>query len=119
MRGLPVTLDRLIYLDLYSLKYRRHRRDTIHVFKLLNQLDDINPSTFFSTKNTNITRNSEINLLARFAKSDVRKFSFGTRVVKGWNALTKETKLAKDINPFKTLLDLDSKKLVNKFDFDS
>ena len=113
--------DRLRQLDLYSLKYRRYRGDMIQVYKFINKLDDVDPTNFFTTNNFklfNTTRNSDTNRIARYSRTNTRKNSFSTRVVKGWNALSNSTKTAKDLNNFKILLDQDSKALITKFDFD-
>ena len=41
-------LERLQFLKLFSLKYRRFRGDCIQTFKIINSLDDLNFNDFYS-----------------------------------------------------------------------
>ena len=43
-----------------------------------------------------------MNIQGVTARLDVRKYSFASRVVKPWNSLSKETKMAKTTNEFKS-----------------
>ena len=52
-------------------------------------------------------QNANCMLNYEYSKTDVRKFIFSNRVAPAWNALLLITKLASNINKFKSLLDRD------------
>ena len=97
--------NRLQYLNLYSLKGRRYRGDLIQVYKIFHGLDDVKPDTLLPLSNYEGTRNQLFKLRTRFAKTDMRKFSFSFRVVDKWNSLPSDVKNAKSLNIFKNKLD--------------
>jgi hypothetical protein len=109
--------ERLENLNLPSLKYRRFRGDLIQLYKITNNIDDIDFNNFFTT-NTNITRNSNNKLYVNYSRTNIRKFTYSNRVVKYWNPLKQLTKNAPNLTTFKSLLDRDPNKIVDKFDFD-
>lgn len=96
-------------LNLQSLAMRRTRFDMVQTFKILNNIDHVNPDTWFNTfGNTDIvTRNRAypLNLLNRRAKGDVRKNFFSVRVINTWNSLPNDIKNAKSVNVFKIMYD--------------
>ena len=110
---------RMKFLNLPSLKYRRYRGDLIQTFKIINKVDDLRCDDFYLFNGHNITRQSDINLQVRHCSTDMKKFSFSYRTTRYWNALSRETKMAVDINMFKNLLDKDSNRDILSYEFDS
>ena len=109
--------DRLIYLNLFSLKYRRFRGDCIQCFKIINGIDDLNFNDFYDL-NTGVTRNADFKLSVKRCNKDIKKFSFSHRTVKYWNSLSVKTRQAKTVDAFKRLLDVDQDKLMGLYDHD-
>ena len=110
-------LERLQFLNLFSLKYRRFRGDCIQTFKIINSLDDLNFNDFYSINN-GITRNADFKLNVLRCNKDIKKYSFSHRSTRYWNSLSIHTKKAKTVDAFKRLLDSDDKKLCGCFDHD-
>ena len=110
-------LERLEFLNLFSLKYRRFRGDCIQTFKIINKIDDLNFNDFYSN-NIGITRNADFKLNVLRCNKDVKKYSFSHRSTKYWNSLSILTKRAKTVDAFKRLLDIDDKELCGCFDHD-
>ena len=81
----------------------------IQTYKILNRVDDVDPSYFFSPNKAEVTRGADSKLYVEYAKTNTRKFSFGIRVVSLWNALACHIKKATNLNTFKSLLDRDWK----------
>ena len=79
--------QRLRKLHLITLETRRLRADLIEVFKMINQLDNVNLSGFFQI-NYNNTRGHEYKFQKTRARLDTRKYSFSSRVVNEWNNLS-------------------------------
>lgn len=109
---------RLEKLNLPSLKYRRFRGDMIQTYKILTEIDDIDASKFFSRKKVDKTRNFDTDLYVQYSATNRKKMGFSTRAVKGWNALSRYTKLASNLNQFKSLLDNDPNLSIKQYDFD-
>ena len=98
--------QRLKYLQLPSLKYRRLRGDMIQMFKIIKEIDDVDPDNFFEKSSFEKTRNSAEKVSLRFTKSNIKKHCFSVRAAQNWNTkLTPLTKLTDDLNTFKELLD--------------
>ena len=97
---------RLKKLDLPSLYYRRQRGDMIQTFKILTGKDQIDQDKLLPLSHTTRTRGHNLKLGKQQGRLNVRKHSFGLRVVNDWNALPDWVIEAKDINQFKNRLDL-------------
>ena len=111
--------QRLRYLQLPSLKYRRLRGDMIQMFKIMNGIDDLDKQHFFESSKYDRTRNSGDKIFIQHSKTNTRKFSFSRRVAPLWNTkLTPKTKLSTNLNTFKTLLDREPFFFQNKYLFD-
>ena len=103
-RKLPYT-DRLEYLDLPTLKYRRLREDMIEVFKILSGFYDVDiVPTPHKNRDTRSLGNS-LKLLKCQVKYSLRKYSFCNRVVGGWTSLPNYVVTTESINAFKNGLD--------------
>ena len=99
--------ERLRFLRMPSLKARRLRGDLIEMFKIYHRIEDIDFDSLFTKATLDTTRQSEGKLYVQYARTNKRKFSFTIRVVKEWNILPNNIKLAKNTNEFKNLLDKD------------
>jgi hypothetical protein len=75
------------------------------MFKMFNDIDDVDVHEFFSFSHTNKTRNSDGKVFIKHCNINTRKFSFSHRVVHNWNSLPAETKFVKGIDAFKNSLD--------------
>ena len=92
------------------MKARRTRADLIQTFKILQGSDNVDKNAWFNTVGTDIerlTRHSSYheNLIPRRSKTDMRANFFSDRVVRTWKKLSTETKEAKTLREFTTLLD--------------
>ena len=92
--------DRLIALNLPTLKYRQTRGDLIQTFKIIHGLDNVDCNTFFKFCNSS-TRNSELKLYKEFAKSKLRSNFLPNRIHETWNSLPANVKTASDVLQFK------------------
>lgn len=97
--------ERLQRLMLPSLHYRRNRGDMIQVYKILTGKDRIDSEKLLPMSNTSSTRGHRMKLMKRHSRLNIRKYSFGMRVVNRWNSLPDWVVEAKDLNVFKTNLD--------------
>ncbi|KAK3108052.1 hypothetical protein FSP39_000221 [Pinctada imbricata] len=95
--------ERLKYLGLPSLEYRRIRSDMIQVYKFLNNIDKMDDDLLKINENSR-TRGHNKKLLKSHSRLNVRKFSFTERVVNTWNNLPSDVINSKNINLFKSQL---------------
>ena len=105
IKDLPYT-DRLKYLNIPSLYYRRRRGDMIQVYKILYNIDRINSNKFFQVIANRSTRGHHLKLFKPFSSKDCRRKFFSQRVVEDWNSLPAEVVSAKSLNSFKNILDI-------------
>ena len=96
--------QRLENLNMYSMEYRRKRGDMIQVYKIMNKMERIDPSDFF-TQNTNSTRGHSRKLFKNRFKEEVRKYAFSQRIITDWNSLTEHIVASESLNIFKGRLD--------------
>ena len=108
--------ERLMRLNMQSLKYRRLRGDLIQVFKIITFSNEETISKFFTFSNSNNTRGHNLKLFKKSCRTDIRKHSFSNRVINVWNNLSVFTVYAPDINTFKKFLDGELFKLMYDFD---
>jgi len=97
--------ERLRYLKLPTLKYRRIRGDMIQVYKLLYNKYDSNVSLHLDRSVGNRTRGNSLKLCTKRFHYDLRKNTFTVRVINIWNSLPDSVVLAKTLNTFKNKLD--------------
>jgi len=100
--------ERLRYLDLQTLKYRRIRRDIIEVYKMISGRYDETVTNWFT--NRHIDKKYEVKshrfCIHQFPiKFDVRKFKFTNRVISVWYTLPNTVVSANTIDTFKARLD--------------
>ncbi len=101
---MPYT-ERLKYLKLPTLVYRRHRGDMIEVYKLMNGIYDRDVSMNLQRNVHSSTRGHSMKLASMGSRHDIRKYSFSVRVVNIWNSLTEDVVSAGSISIFKNRLD--------------
>ena len=97
--------DRMRYLKIPSLTFRRLRSDMIQTFKILKGLDDIDPTTLFKLEKTRNTRGHSLKLCKAGNRTNQRNHFFTQRVVNPWNSLPQNCIDAETINSFKTRLE--------------
>ena len=98
-------IDRLKYLNLPTLQYRRCRGDMIMVFKLLSGVYDSNIACHFILNSNLVTRGHHLRLFKRHIHYDLRKYYFGNRVISIWNSLPHHIINSNSIGIFEKNLD--------------
>ena len=111
--------DRLMFLNIPTLKCRRMRGDMIEVFKIVNGAYDNQVAPHLSRNVNSRTRGHAFKLNVVRCKHDLRKFSFCNRVVNIWNSLPDFVVNSLSINSFKNNLDSMWIKEDFYYDFDS
>ena len=100
LRDMPYE-DRLRELDLFSLSERRKRGDMIFLYKIFNNLVDIEPSKIFNLAKDTSTRGHPFKIYQERSKSDIRHNFYTQRVVAPWNSLPQHIVLSKTVTQFK------------------
>ena len=77
----------------------------IQCFKLLKGIDRIDPEKLLQRATTESTRGHHLKLFKKRAKSEMRRATFGFRVVDDWNGLPSHVIEAETVNKFKGRLD--------------
>ena len=97
--------QRLRFLQLPSLEYRRVRGDLIEMYKICNDLyDPVTTGSLFSF-NTSHTRNNGLKVEKLRCNNNAYKYFFTNRVVGLWNGLPSEVVRAPSVNSFKNHVD--------------
>ena len=97
--------ERLRWLHLPTLKYRRFRGDMLEVYKILNNLYDVKAVPTLTLNLDTRTRGNSFKLIVERSHYDLRKFSFCNRVVRAWNTLPDTVVMVDSVNAFKNNLD--------------
>lgn len=110
--------EKLKQIGLTTLSQRRCRGDMLQTYKILNNVDDVSPATWFKpmhTRQTNATRSSThisstgaedtLNLVKPKARLELRRNFFSHRVVDKWNSLPFNLQTASSVNAFKSSYD--------------
>lgn len=101
-------VDRLNKLHLTTLETRRSRADLLQVYRIMNKIDKLEPSTYFTTslseKSSSLRGHSQKILKTRF-KTNIGKSLFKNRVINDWNNLSEKDINVQDINTFKNRID--------------
>ena len=97
--------DRLKYLGLTTLETRRLRGDMIETFKIITGRDNLNIDMFFVLDGNTRTRGHNFKLKKPKCRLNIRKFSFGHRVVDEWNRLPVGVVNSKSLDQFKMKID--------------
>ena len=110
--------EKLKSLSMLSLEERRQRGDMIETFKIIHNIEDIDPSKFFSFSSNNhnyATRQATVisedviipsfGLVKGPSRIELRMNFFSQRVVNSWNALPSTVKNSESVNAFKNNYD--------------
>ena len=101
--------DRLQTLKIKTLEYRRASQDLINLYKMLNNIIDIDTNTLFRRSdfyNThNLRRHNQCLKPIYNAKTNIRKNFFAERVIKAWNKLPDRVIQSRSVQEFKQRLD--------------
>jgi hypothetical protein len=97
--------ERLRFLKLPTLKYRRLRGDMIEVFKILTGKYDLDLSPTLKLSTNFRTRGNSLKLSVERASYNLRKYSFPVRVVTIWNSLPEFIIKSDSVNSFKNSFD--------------
>ena len=106
--------ERLKYLGLPSLQYRRLIADMVETYKILNNIDKVQYEQILPWSQTT-TRGHSKKLYKKNCRTNVRKYSFSQRIVDEWNKIPKKVIDSKTINTFKDQLNNHWKHLQIKF----
>ena len=109
--------ERLRYLDLPTLRYRRMRGDMINVYKFLHEEYKVDAANLLPLNKEMRTRGHQLKLKANKCSTRSRLHFFTQRVVNKWNNLSNDTISAPSVNSFKNKLDREWKEKEGKFNF--
>ena len=104
IRHLPYP-DRLRFLKLPTLHYRRRRGDMIAVYQVLHEKLDLKHEDIFNRSTARETRGHPWRLVKPRAVSRVRRNAFSIRTINDWNRLPASVVGADSLNQFKNRLD--------------
>jgi len=96
--------ERLLQLNLHTLKYRRLRRDLIEVYKIIHDMYDRSVALELP-RNVSSIRGNKYKLQKHSFHYNFRKFSFAARVVNVWNSLPDHVVDVNSLKQFETRLD--------------
>jgi len=96
--------ERLKYLRLPTLHYRRIRGDMIMVFKTVTGIIDSTVSCNFTISHS-VTRGNRYKLVQKHVHYNLTKFSFANRIVPIWNSLPDYVVSARSVSVFEKRLD--------------
>jgi ribonuclease P/MRP protein subunit RPP40 len=99
-------IERLKYLYLPTLQYRRFRGDMIMVYKLLSGIYDSNIACQLVKPTNVITRGHHLRLFKGHVHYDIRKYYFGNHIISHWNSLPDTVINSNFIGVFENRLDL-------------
>ena len=108
--------ERLKKLGLPSLEYRRERADLIEVYKIMNNIDQVEKDTFSSSQIMQQPEGISSNWRRKKHRLKVRSNSFSLRVIDSWNSLPDKVVMTPSLNSFKSRLNTFWKKHPYKFD---
>jgi ribonuclease P/MRP protein subunit RPP40 len=110
--------ERLRFLDLPTLVFRRMRGDMIETYKILHCIYDNTVSPILPLAENHL-RGNKLKLYKRRANSDLRRNFFTIRVVDFWNALPSYIVSSASLNIFKNNLDKEWKNHPAKYNFEA
>ena len=81
--------ERLKYIRLSSLQYRRLRAHMVETFKILYNIDKVQHEHIFPISRT-ATRGHNQKIYKKNCRTNIRKYSFSQRIVDMWNSSPKQ-----------------------------
>ena len=109
--------ERLKYIGLPSLQYRRLSADMVETFKILNNIDKVLHEHIFPVSRT-ATRGHNQKIYKKNCRTNIRKYSFSQRIVDMWNSLPKTSNRNKNSQhfqkPIKQPLDKSGDKILTR-----
>ena len=96
--------ERLIFLGLPLLEYRRDRADKIQIYKILNDIDKVNKDKLFTMSHNIGTRGLPFKLYENRYRFNVRVNYFSNRGINLWNELPENTVMASTLVSIKSRL---------------
>ena len=108
--------ERLVYLGIPTLVYRRERADMVQLFKIMNQFDEVHLKSL--TLSHNPTRGHKYKLDKHHFKYRNTMNSFAARGVNDWNSLPESCVDSCTVNSFKSNLNIAWKHKSDKFNYD-
>ena len=97
--------QRLNFLNLPTLVFRRNRGDMIEVYKILTGKYDSSLPSILQRNSSSVTRGHSLKLHTYRPKYDLCKYFFTVRVINLWNSLPESVVSAVSVNSFKNRLD--------------
>ena len=119
MKGLNYH-ERMAYLKLPSLEYRRVRGDMIETYKIYNNLyDPLTTSSLLTQQSkSSITRSNGYKLFKKRTNKKSYQYFFTNRITNLWNSLPENIVRAKTLNSFKNQIDKHLKDKMYQTDID-
>ena len=77
----------------------------IQVFKILKEIDRIDPDKFFAVRQGSRTRGHKFKIEKQRSRLNIRKYFFTNRIVDNWNALPDLVVESDSVETFKMRLD--------------
>ena len=108
--------ERLQFLRLPTLKYRRLRGDLILLYKIIHNKYNFNVNDLLTFSSMSSTRGSMYKIFIEGCNTNLRQNSFVLRSAKYWNALSDQTKSSETVNGFKNRIDKELSALFYDFD---
>ena len=105
--------ERLKFLGLPTLQYRRLRYDMVETYRILNGIDNVDKDML--PLNNNRTRGHSSKIYKKHCRTNIRKYTFSQRIVDSWNNLPESVVSADSVNSFKSRLNKHWKFLSLKF----
>ena len=96
--------ERLTFLGLPALEYRRERADMVQMFKIMHDVDKVDKGKPFQMSECNTTRGHSLKLFKKRSHLNVGANYFFQRVVDQWNSLPEFVVTAPSPNAFTSRL---------------
>ena len=97
--------ERLRYLDLSTLVYRRSRDDMIETYKIVNGKYDLAATPYLQPCKQKVIRGHSLKLAKSYSRLNVRSNFFSLRITNVWNSHTEDIVTAPSLIAFENGLD--------------
>jgi len=88
-----------------TLELRRLKQDLTTMYKIINNLIDVNIADLFEFSTDIRTRGHNLKIVKPVCNNNARAFSFACRRINSWNSLPEHVVTCKTVNHFKHSLD--------------